>query len=182
MKPILEEYLKDCKKIAIMGIGNTMKGDDGFGVLLIENLVKHYKNKYNLDLNNEVNNIRDKIILLNCGVVPENFTDVLKQEKPDKILIIDAALMGKSPGTLNIVNSEDISEIGFSTHSLPMSVIVKYLSYYIDTEILIIGIEPEQIDFGKSLSKKIYEKNLKFTEMLINLLDSFLKMKIMRNN
>ncbi|AEH07176.1 hydrogenase maturation peptidase HycI [Methanothermococcus okinawensis] len=182
IKPILEEYLKDCKKIAIMGIGNTMKGDDGFGVLLIENLVKHYKNKYNLDLNNEVNNIRDKIILLNCGVVPENFTDVLKQEKPDKILIIDAALMGKSPGTLNIVNSEDISEIGFSTHSLPMSVIVKYLSYYIDTEILIIGIEPEQIDFGKSLSKKIYEKNLKFTEMLINLLDSFLKMKIMRNN
>jgi hydrogenase 3 maturation protease len=175
IKPILEEYLKDCKKLAIMGIGNTMKGDDGFGILIIENLVKYYKNKYNLNPNNEVNKIGDKIILLNCGVVPENFTDVLKRENPSNILIIDAALMGEVPGTLNIVNSEDISEIGFSTHSLPMSVIVKYLTHYINTEILIIGIEPENIDFGKPLSKKIYEKNLKFTEMLIDLLDSFLE-------
>ena len=105
-------------------------------------------------------------------MVPENFTDVLKRENPSNILIIDAALMGEVPGTLNIVNSEDISEIGFSTHSLPMSVIVKYLTHYINTEILIIGIEPENIDFGKQLSKKIYEKNLKFTEMLIDLLDT----------
>nr|WP_292461039.1 hydrogenase maturation peptidase HycI [Methanothermococcus sp.] len=175
IKPILEEYLKDCKKLAIMGIGNTMKGDDGFGVLIIENLIKYYKNKYNLNENNEVNKIEDKIILLNCGVVPENFTDVLKREKPSNILIIDAALMGEVPGTLNIINSEDISGVVFSTHSLPMSVIVKYLTYYINTEILIVGIEPEQIDFGKPLSKKIYEKNLKFTERLIELIDSFLK-------
>ncbi|WP_394355318.1 hydrogenase maturation peptidase HycI [Methanothermococcus sp.] len=158
-----------------MGIGNTMKGDDGFGVLIIENLIKYYKNKYNLNENNEVNKIEDKIILLNCGVVPENFTDVLKREKPSNILIIDAALMGEVPGTLNIINSEDISGVVFSTHSLPMSVIVKYLTYYINTEILIVGIEPEQIDFGKPLSKKIYEKNLKFTERLIELIDSFLK-------
>jgi len=63
IKPILEEYLKDCKKLAIMGIGNTMKGDDGFGILIIENLIEYYKNRYNLNPNSEVNNIEDKIIL-----------------------------------------------------------------------------------------------------------------------
>jgi len=177
IKSILEDYLKDCKKHAILGIGNTMKGDDGFGILVIENLIEYYKNQYDLNPSSEINKIDDKIIFLNCGVVPENFTDVLKREKPSNILIIDAALMGETPGTLSIVDSNDISEIGFSTHSLPMSVIVKYLTYYINTEILIIGIEPENIDFGKPLSKELYEKNLKFTEMLTNLLDSFLENK-----
>lgn len=180
---ILRDYLKDCEKLAIMGIGNTMKGDDGFGIIFIKNLINHYMNnnidiKNELNPNNEVNKIGNKLLLLNCGVVPENFTNVLKKEKPSHILIVDAALMGKPLGTISQIDVEDISGIGFSTHSLPMSIIVKYIKHYINTEILIIGIEPKNIDFGMPLSREIYKKNLEFTKIIIKLLDSFLNRDI----
>ncbi len=177
MEYILKEYLKDCRKLAILGIGNIMKGDDGFGVLLIENLIHHIVNNdykydnalYKLDPKKEVNCI-GKLILINCGVVPENFTKVLKNENPSHILMVDAAIMGKSPGTMSPIDVERISNVGFSTHSLPMSIIVKYIKHYINTDILIIGIEPKTIDFGKPLSNEIYKKNLEFTKTLVDVL------------
>lgn len=181
IESILKEYLKDCKKLAILGIGNTMKGDDGVGIAIIENLLKHYLKEYNCQQNidldqigkREINKISNNIVILNCGVVPENFTDVLRKEKPDKIIIIDAAIMGEKPGTIKIIDPEYISKVSFSTHSLPLSLIVKYMKYYIDTEIIIVGIEPENLDFGKSLSKKIYKRSLEFTDVLKNILCSF---------
>jgi hydrogenase 3 maturation protease len=181
----LQDYLKNCEKLAIMGVGNTLKGDDGFGVALIENIINHYKgvcstyygenNNHHENQNSEVNILNEKVLLINCGVVPENFTDILKKEKPTHILLIDAAIMGKAPGTILPIDVNDISEIGFSTHSLPMSIIVKYIKHYINTEILIIGIEPKSVDFGKPMSNEIYKKNMEFTKIIIKLLDSFFK-------
>ncbi len=171
----LTNKLKNCKKLAIVGVGNEMKGDDGFGIKVIKNLLNHYKKIYpNIDENKEVNIIDNKLILINSGVVPENFTDILKKEKPTHILIIDAAIMGKNYGDIDIINPDDIDEIHFSTHSLPMSLIVKYINYYINTDVVIIGIEPICLDFGKKLSPLILKKCDDFTKDLINICDSFL--------
>lgn len=173
VKSELKDLLKDCKKLCIMGVGNTMKGDDGFGVYVVEKLAEYYnKIGYDINPNNEVNIINDNLVLLNCGVVPENFTDVLKKEKPSHILILDAALMGEKPGTLKIVDSEDIAEVGFLTHALPMTIIIKYITHYINTEILVIGIEPKNLDFGGSLSNEIKEKASQFTKVLINIISN----------
>ncbi|UXM84926.1 hydrogenase maturation peptidase HycI [Methanococcus aeolicus] len=177
IKYILEEYLKDCKKLAIMGVGNIIKGDDGVGIVFINDLIKSL-NFPEENLNNtEINKIQDKLLFLNCGVVPENFTAVLKTEKPSHIIIVDAALMGEEVGTIKIINPEDIVTTGFSTHALPMSIIVKYIRHHIDTDILIIGIEPEQIELGAPLSKTIYNKNIEFTKMMTEIINSFLDEK-----
>jgi len=176
---ILEKQLKNCRKLAILGIGNTIRGDDGLGVFIIKSIVKHYTNKYpqqNLNINREVNKIFDKVILINCGTVPENFTDILKEEKPDKIVIIDAAVMGEKPGTIKLIDVENIHSVGFSTHSLPLNVMVKYLMRYIDSEIFIVGMEPKNLDFGvEELSGEIYRISLEFTRILIDIIDSILE-------
>jgi len=158
-----------------MGIGNYLKSDDGFGVYVVETLVKNYSNTHcELNLEKEVNSVNEKLVLMNCGVVPENFTDVLKRESPDRIIMIDAALMHQTPGTLRVVESDEISETGFSTHALPLTIIIKYIKTYIDTQILIIGIEPTDLTFGEPLSGIIKEKAEEFSKVLINELDSFL--------
>ena len=176
---ILKEQLRDSKKLAILGVGNTIRGDDGLGVFIVKGIVRHYIDKYpqqNLNINREVNKIFDKVILINCGTVPENFTDILKEEKPDKIVIIDAAVMGEKPGTVRLIEVKDIYSIRFSTHTLPLNVIVKYLMRYIDSEIFIVGMEPENLDFGvEELSEEIYRKCLEFTEILIDIIDSILE-------
>ena len=156
-----------------------MRGDDGLGVFIVKSIVRYYMDKYpqqNLNIERELNKVFDKVILINCGTVPENFTDILKEEKPDKIVIIDAALMGKKPGTIKLIEIEDICSVGFSTHTLPLNVIVKYLMRYIDSEILIVGMEPENLDFGvEELSEEIYRRSLEFKEILIDLIDSILE-------
>ena len=76
----LEKFLKDCEKLVIMGVGNEMKGDDGVGIYIVKEIAKRF-GKYS---NDAIIKINENIILLNCGTVPENFTDVLKKEKKPK--------------------------------------------------------------------------------------------------
>ncbi|AVB77031.1 hydrogenase maturation peptidase HycI [Methanococcus maripaludis] len=171
----IKSFINNSNKIAILGIGNYLKSDDGFGVYVVESLVKNYsKTHENLSLEKEINSVNNRLILMNCGVVPENFTDVIKRENPDKIIMVDAALMHQEPGTLRVVKSDEISETGFSTHSLPLSIIIKYINAHIDTEILIIGIEPTDLEFGEPLSGLIKEKADEFSKILIEEIDSFL--------
>ena len=40
MKSVLKEIFKG--KIVIVGVGNTLRGDDGFGPMLIEKLKKNF--------------------------------------------------------------------------------------------------------------------------------------------
>jgi len=176
---LLEEHLKNCKKLAVLGVGNTLRGDDGLGVFIVRSIVRHYMERYpeeDLNIDREVNKISHKVVLINCGTVPENFTDILKREKPDKIVIIDSAVMGEKPGTVKLIDIEEICNVGFSTHTLPLNVIVKYLMSYIDSEIFIVGMEPENLDFGvEGLSEEIYRRSLEFTEILINIIHSILE-------
>ncbi|HIQ32349.1 MAG TPA: hydrogenase maturation peptidase HycI [Methanothermococcus okinawensis] len=176
---VLKEHLRDCKKLAVLGIGNPLRGDDGLGVFIVRNVVRHYRDRYpeqKLNIDREVNNISNRVILINCGTVPENFTDILKEERPDKIVIVDCAMMGERPGTVKLIDVEDIGGVGFSTHTLPLNVIVKYLRRYLDSEIFIVGMEPENLDFGvEGLSERIYRRSLEFTEILIDLIDAILE-------
>ena len=108
-----------------MGIGNELKYDDGVGPFVISKL-------------NELN-LNDNVLLINAQTVPENFTGKIRKENPSHIILIDACLMGLNPGDYKIVNNEDFSNIGISTHSMSLSYFVKFLN---NDNILFIGIEP----------------------------------------
>ncbi|EHP84476.1 hydrogenase maturation peptidase HycI [Methanotorris formicicus] len=164
----LREFLKDCEKLVIIGIGNEMKGDDGVGIYIVKEIAKRF-GKYG---NDEVIKINEYIILLNCGTVPENFTDVLKRENPSHIIMIDAALMNEKIGEIKVINPEDIVNVGFSTHALPLSIIIKYIKKSINTKIIVIGIEPKIIDFDKPLSNEIKHRADNFIEYLVKIINT----------
>lgn len=84
-------------------------------------------------------NLNDNVLLINAQTVPENFTGKIRKENPSHIILIDACLMGLNPGDYKIVNNEDFSNIGISTHSMSLSYFVKFLN---NDNILFIGIEP----------------------------------------
>jgi hydrogenase 3 maturation protease len=84
-------------------------------------------------------NLNDNVLLINAQTVPENFTGKIRKENPSHIILIDACLMGLNPGDYKIVNNEDFSNIGISTHSMSLSYFVKFLNH---DNILFIGIEP----------------------------------------
>lgn len=131
----LKEFLKDYKKLVILGIGNDIRGDDGLGQYIVNKLDK------------KINN--DNIEIINAKTVPENFTGKIRSIDPSHVLIVDAVIMDEKPGTIRLVKKEEVSSVSISTHSMSLSYLVKYLELKKPYNILFIGIQPENMNLGE---------------------------------
>jgi len=145
LKADLKVKLKDAKKIAILGVGSELRGDDVAGVLVAKHLEKACSNSRGLS---------------NCKVfigetAPENLTGEIKRFKPDSLIIVDSADMGKAAGFARIIDANEAGGFSFCTHSLPIKIMVDYLVNSIGCKIFIIGIQPKKISFGSLPSKEI---------------------------
>ena len=110
-----------------MCIGNDSGGDDAIGPY-IANILNDKK---------EVN-----LFVIDCGIIPENYTSIVKKQNPKNLIIIDAVDMRQNHGEIKIVPKEKIGEMTISTHGMPLSVLIKYLEQYIEN-IILIGIQPK---------------------------------------
>jgi hydrogenase 3 maturation protease len=119
----------------IMCIGNRDGGDDAVGPYIADKL-------------------KDKFIVLDCGVVPENYTSIVKQHNPERLIIIDAVEMGLSSGEIRIVPKEKIGVMHISTHGIPISVLINYLEQYVKN-IVFIGIQPKTM--SGDISQRVKE-------------------------
>ena len=77
--------------------------------------------------------------LCEAGHAPENKTGELRKFAPDLVLLIDAAEMGKEPGTVAWISEEDIDGMSASTHSLPLSMLAHYLTLELNCKVTIAG-------------------------------------------
>ena len=126
------------KRIALLGTGNSLLGDDGIGPFLIGSL----KGK-------------TKFYLIDGGSVPENFVYEIIKNKPEVLILADAADLGKPAGTTQIVDEADISNVSFSSHQMPLSALIKYVKSELpELKTIFIGIQPKHKDFEKPLSKE----------------------------
>jgi len=138
----------------ILGIGNTLKGDDGVGVYIVEKVGKYLK-KVGKNLGKDSSTESKKgVITINCGTTPENYTSVIRKHKPDRLILIDAADMGLTPGSYRIIPLEKMGVMCISTHKMPLAVFLSYVSEFCRDTVLI-GIQPEGMDFGIALSSVV---------------------------
>ena len=121
----------------VMCIGNPQGGDDALGPYIARKL-----KQLNIDV-------------VNCGTTPENYTSIIKQINPKKLIIIDAAEMGLKPGEIRIIPKKKIGVMTISTHGIPISVLMNYLEEYIE-EVILIAIQPR--DMNGKINMIIKEK------------------------
>lgn len=145
LETILKKKLKDAEKVALIGIGSELRGDDAAGILVAEELQK-------LKIS--------KLKVFFGGTAPENLTGEIIKYKPTHIIIIDSADTGKDPGSVLLISSEEVGGISFSSHMMPIKMMADYLLRSIKCEIMVIGIQPETLEFGSSVSKEV-EKSVK---------------------
>lgn len=149
----LNNFLSDCEKLIVLGVGNELKSDDGVGPFIIKKLKQE--------------NIENKNLLFIDGkTVPENFTGKIRKEKPTHLIIVDACLMDLQPGEMQIVNKYEFANIGISTHSMSLSFFVRYLEKDTDFGIIFVGIEPETMDWGERPTPKVEKAANEFIEIL----------------
>jgi len=140
LKTILKQKLKDAKRIAVLGIGSELRADDAAGLLVAEELKK-------------IKNLKLKVFL--GSTAPENFTGEIIKFKPTHILIVDSVDTDQKPGFILLINPEEVGGVSFSTHMLPVKMMVDYLLASLECEIIIIGIQPKVLLFGETISKEV---------------------------
>jgi len=151
----LREFITGAKKIAILGIGNDLRSDDGLGPYIIEKL-----------------SIDDpRILIENVGSVPEGFARNLAEFGAERVIMVDAADMMKPPGHIEFVTKDRIGGITISTHSMPLSFLMMYLEQETGGKTVLIGIQPKSIQFGEGLTPEIQE----VVEKIIRILEHVLK-------
>ncbi len=138
LKKTLKSRLHNSKKIAVLGVGSELRGDDVAGLLVAEGL----------------SGLTGVEVFIG-STAPESMTGEIKRFKPTHLVIIDAADMGLVPGAVRSIAVEDIGGISFCTHSLPMNILADYLIDATGCEVIFIGIQPKSVVFGSPLSDEV---------------------------
>lgn len=177
LKNNLNKFLNSYSSLVILGIGNDIRGDDGLGPYIIENLRDLFESnesntlneKLDTDanLNENINNLN--IHFINAGSVPENFTGEIRKINPSHIIMIDAVLMNESYGKIKFINKDEIVNVSVSTHSMSLTYLIKYLEQDNEYEILFIGVQPEVMDLSFELSPIIKENADKLVNIIFSL-------------
>jgi hydrogenase 3 maturation protease len=131
-------------RLAVLGIGHELYGDDAAGVKLADRLCTSAPGN-------------EKLLAIKGGPAPENFTGTLRRYGPDLVLMVDAALMGLEAGKTEWLSWQDTTGFSASTHTLPLHLLARYLTMELNCEVGLLGIQPAQTQVGAPLSPEVQE-------------------------
>jgi len=134
----LREWLAGAGTVVVAGIGNPIRRDDHAGVRVVEGLRGA---------------VSPRVHLIECETVPESFVDEIVDVSPTHVLLIDAALLGLPPGTVDLYDVEEVAATaGIATHALPLRVLCEYVTLLTGARIALLLIEPEDTGFGEGMT------------------------------
>ncbi len=116
-------------RVAILGVGHELNGDDGAGLAVARALEKRLAGQ-------------DRLLVIEAGPAPENQTGRLRAFGPDLVLIVDAAQMGAAPGSVRLVPWQATTGLSASTHTLPLHILAKYLTHELGCDVALLGLQP----------------------------------------
>ncbi len=148
------------RKSAVIGIGNTLRRDDGIGIIILESLLKFYK-RQDLDYFNFENASFD---------LPHSM------QTYDAVLLIDGINAGLAAGELLISELKDIEHIldnsATSTHELNLKGIFEVCKNLgIKARIYLAGVQVEDTSFGECLSKALNNKKEEIIKKISTFID-----------
>ncbi len=163
-----DNYLPEfcLKPILILGCGNILFGDDGFGPAVVQYLQENYE-------------IPDNICLIDAGTGVRRilFTIALSEKRPEEIIVIDAVDKGRKPGEIFEISLDEIpieKTDDFSMHQAPTSNLLKEIKERCNVKIRVLACQvdniPEDIISGLSepLEKSVLQISSKISSEYFN--------------
>ncbi|MFX0036187.1 MAG: hydrogenase maturation protease [Candidatus Hermodarchaeota archaeon] len=147
MKEIVEQVLKKlkgAKKVVFMGVGEEKLRDDAVSIYIISELLT-YSN--------------EKVLFINAGIDPMSRIEDVVKFQPSHLILIDTCTLNQPPGTIAIIERENIQElVPISSHTIPIHIVIDLLLERLsDLEVFMIGIVPESLEGFTELS--FYKEN-----------------------
>ncbi len=138
------------KRTLVLGCGNVLYGDDGFGPAVADLLLERGR-------------VPDDAAVLNLGLSTRGFVfDVLLSERrPRRIVVVDAMdRPGREPGEVFEVPLDELTREkvdDFSFHQGPTSNLLRELRDVCGVEIVVVSCQPERIppEMERGLSPRV---------------------------
>ena len=133
--------------ILVLGLGNILMSDDGFGGRVVEALGERYR-------------LPPGVALLDGGTLGLDLLPRL--EGIDRLLIIDALQMGGAPGTVYRLHGEEVPRAfaqKLSVHQMGVQdlLAVAELQGHLPRELVVWGVQAGAIDMGLDLTPEVGE-------------------------
>ena len=131
--------------VLILGIGNILLGDEGIGVRAVEALLERY-------------DLPDEVEVIDGGTTGMGLLDLIAGR--ERVILVDAVKTGAQPGTIVRLEGHAIPpglRQRISPHQQGIGDVLAVLTLLGDApkELVVIGIEPADLDFGVGLSPVI---------------------------
>jgi len=125
------------KKVLVLGCGNMLFGDDGFGPAVITYVTAK-------------DHLPDHVCFLDVGTSARKilFDVILSSRRPARIIVVDAMDFGAEPGMVSFLDLDAIPENkidDFSLHQIPTSNLLRELRDLCGVELVIIVCQPAEI-------------------------------------
>ena len=150
------------KKCAICGIGNTDRGDDAAGPIVVSSLFGKRGESVEERSYIAYNDNGRSVLIIDAMTVPENYLGEIMDFSPDTLIFIDCADFkdgSVKAGSVRIFDERSLpSNETASTHSIPLSVFIAILKNRLpEMKVTIAGIQPLSVDFGASVCAGVKE-------------------------
>jgi len=131
--------------VLVLGLGNSIMSDDGFGVKVVNTLSSRYR-------------FQGKIRLVDGGTLGLDLLPHL--EDVESLLIIDALDMRDEPGQVFRIEGDDVprafaSKLSVHQMGLQDLLAVAELQGHVPTRLVVWGVQPESIEMGTELTARV---------------------------
>jgi hydrogenase 3 maturation protease len=151
----LEAWFSGAERVAVVGVGNTMRRDDAVGV----EIAKLLQGKVSSD-----------VLLIEAETMPENCIDQVVDFHPSHVLILDSGLIGGKPGNVKLLAPTESMKAAVSSHMLPLQVFCAYLNRAANAKILMLIIRPKDTGIGERLTIELAKAAKETADFLVKLL------------
>ena len=119
------------KSLLILGCGNILIGDDGFGPAVVQYLRENYTIPADVCVFDAGTSVREIL-----------FDTILSEKKPAKIIVVDAVDCGREPGELFWLDIDGLPKAkldDFSMHQIPTSNLLRELRDLCGIEVVVMA-------------------------------------------
>ncbi|WP_456373886.1 coenzyme F420-reducing hydrogenase, FrhD protein [Methanocaldococcus sp.] len=155
--------MKKKKDILVVGCGNLLFGDDGFGCEVVKKLE---------------NIVPENVEVIDAGASGAYYLMTLVDEDIKKIIVVDAIEFGLKPGTLKKIDVDELPNLrkySFDAHNVPLAPFLKEL-HNKGVEVVVIGCQGKEFTMPyikPGLSKEVSEAVDRAVEMVLEEIKNF---------
>ncbi len=171
-----------------MGIGNELNGDDAAGVLVVRLLARFLQEKQR-HIGDDVSAVDRcasvqytpmrtqafslgtyEILVVEGSIAPEAFGGPLRRFNPEWVILIDAAAMDEPAGAIAWVDWRLVDGLSATTHTMPPTMLAKYLIHEIGCQVGLIGIQPASVEMDEPIHLQVAEAIVEAADALYEFL------------